>query len=344
MEDAQWLSVAAGPGAVLRWARATGLVADEGEERRLAAMKLDVLAEGALPRSGMQNVALTARWAVFICCVDDLVDRCGLGLVPGEAEEFTAPLRAVLAGDGGTPLARRPAYARVLKELWEHTSAGMSLQWRGRFTADYIDFLDATEEEVALRRDGVRLTVAQYVQLRRRTITLLPLLDVLERTGDAPMVECEQVGDRLGELRRALADVAGWVNDLASAADDAAAGQDNLVTALAWQEKCCLAEARQRATAMIAERRSTFHTIAAALRTGREVPPQLRQDVRRYVDLTQTFLTATLRWLAATGRFTPGPGLACVDASGPRPRRLGCCPMNAASSNAHTTTHAKRPR
>nr|WP_093804163.1 terpene synthase family protein [Streptomyces sp. Wb2n-11] len=220
----------------------------------------------------------------------------------------------------------------------------MLAQWKERFTADYTDFLDATEEEVALRRDAVRLTVAQYVQLRRRTITLLPLLDVLERTGDAPMVECEQVGDRLGELRRAVADVAGWVNDLASAADDTTAGQDNLVTALARQENCCLAEARQRAAAMIAERRSTFHTIATTLRTGREVPPPLRQDMRRYVDLTQTFLTATLRWLPATGRFAPNSGPAPVDASGPRPRPLGCCPRDAASRNAHTTTHAKRPR
>ncbi|MGW7328280.1 terpene synthase family protein [Streptomyces sp. NPDC054840] len=288
-------------------------------------------------------MALTAQWAVFICCVDDLVDRGGLGTVPGEVEEFTAPLREVLAGGGGPPPARRPAYARVLQELWAHTSAGMPAQWKERFTADYTDFLDATEEEVALRRDGVRLTVAQYVRLRRRTITLLPLLDVLERTGDAPMVECEQVGDRLGELRRAVADIAGWVNDLVSAADDTAVGQDNLVTTLARQESCCLAEARQRAAAMISERRSTFHTVATTLRTGREVPAPLRQDMRRYVDLTQTFLTATLRWLTATGRFASDAGPAPADALAPQHRPVGCCPTNAASRNAHTPTHAKRP-
>ncbi|WP_176710360.1 hypothetical protein [Streptomyces sp. Wb2n-11] len=46
MEDAQSLSVSVGPGAVLRWAQAMGLVADEGEERRLAAMKLDMPPKG----------------------------------------------------------------------------------------------------------------------------------------------------------------------------------------------------------------------------------------------------------------------------------------------------------
>jgi hypothetical protein len=187
-----------------------GLAADEGEQRRLAAMGLEVLAAGALPRAGTRDVALTAQWAAFICLVDDMIDRRGTGLVPGEVEKVTAPLREVLAvGDGVRPAATS-VHAVVLRGLWERTAEGMPDRWRERFTEDYTDFLDATEEEVALRRDGVRLSLEPYVRLRRRTITLLPLLDVLERTGHAPWVECGQVSVRLGELRQALADVAGW--------------------------------------------------------------------------------------------------------------------------------------
>ncbi|MYV41895.1 hypothetical protein GT030_24260 [Streptomyces sp. SID1328] len=308
MDDPQTGPVGPGSEAVLRWARTVGLVADEGERRRLAAMRLEALAEGALPQAGTCDVALTAQWAVFICLVDDMIDRRGMGVVPGAVEKFTAPLREVLAVGGGLlPVATSP-HAVVLRGLWERTAEGMSARWRERFTEDYTDFLDATEEEVALRRNGVRLSFEPYVQLRRRTITLLPLLDVLERTGNAPWVECGQVSARLGELRRALADVAGWANDLASAADDAAAGQDNLVTVLARQDGCSPAAARARAAALIAERRRDFSTAATALRTGHGVPPERQADVRRYVDLTQTFMAATLQWLARTGRFTPEPG------------------------------------
>lgn len=197
-------------------------------------------------------MALTAQWAVFICWVDDMIDRRGMGLVAGEVEEFTAPLREVLASGGGLmPAATAAPHAAVLRGLWERTTEGMSARWRERFTADYTDFLDATEEEVALRRNGVRLPLEPYVRLRRRTITLLPLLDVLERTGNAPLVECPQVSALLGELRQALADVAGWANDLASAADDAAAGQDNLVTVLARQDGCSLPAGRARAAGMV---------------------------------------------------------------------------------------------
>ncbi|SFN95747.1 hypothetical protein SAMN04487980_104024 [Streptomyces sp. cf124] len=271
-------------------------------------MRLEVLAEEALPRAGALDVALTAQWAVFICLVDDMIDRRGMGVVPGAVEKFTAPLRDVLAVGGGAPPAATSVHAVVLRGLWERTAEGMSARWRERFTDDYTDFLDATEEEVALRRNGVRLSFEPYVQLRRRTITLLPLLDVLERTGNAPWVECGQVSARLGELRQVLADVAGWTNDLASAADDAAAGQDNLVTVLARQDGCSLAAARARAAALVAERRRDFSTAATALRAGHGVPPERQADVGRYVDLTQTFMAATLRWLARTGRFTPEPG------------------------------------
>ncbi|MBB6422014.1 terpene synthase family protein [Streptomyces sp. AK010] len=247
MDAPQTGSGSSRPGMVLRWARAVGLVGDEVEQRRLAAMRLEALAEWALPRAGAQDVALTAQWAVFICWVDDLIDRRGMGVVTGEVEELTAPLREILTAGGGLMSAATAPYAAVLRGLWERTAEGMSAQWRERFTADYTDFLDATEEEVALRRHGVRLSLEPYVRLRRRTITLLPLLDVLERTGNAPLVECPQVSARLGELRQALADVAGWANDLASAADDAAAGQDNLVTVLARQDGCSLPAARARA-------------------------------------------------------------------------------------------------
>jgi hypothetical protein len=183
----------------------------------------------------------------------------------------------------------------------------MSARWQARCTADYTDFLDACEQEVALRRAGVRLPLADYLELRCRTITLLPMLDVLERTGNAPLVEDARVDAGLRDLRRAVADVAGWANDLASAADDEAAGQDNLVALLARRDDCSTGAARLRAAAMIEERRAGFGATAAALRAEMGLPQDRREELRRYVDLVETFMAATLHWLAVTGRFTPEP-------------------------------------
>ncbi|WP_405365168.1 terpene synthase family protein [Kitasatospora sp. NBC_00039] len=277
---------------------------DARGERRLGAMRLDVLAGRALPRGDPADVALTAQWATFICWVDDQIDRRGLGSAPGELERFTAPLRRVLAPDA-EPSTAAPPHAVVLAGLWERTAAGMSARWRARFTADYTDFLDACEQEAALRRAEVRLPLAAYLELRRRTITLLPMLDVLERTGHAELLEDPRVDDRLRDLRLVVADVAGWANDLASAADDEAAGQDNLMALLARRNHCSTGAAGLRAAAMVEERRAAFRTTAAALRATPGLPQDRLEELRRYVDMVETFMAATLHWLAVTGRFAP---------------------------------------
>ncbi|MER7768671.1 terpene synthase family protein [Kitasatospora sp. NPDC096140] len=306
MADSASDPVALGAEAVVSWACESGLVADSHAQRRLASMRLEVLAGGALPQGDAADVALTAQWAVFICWVDDRIDRRGLGSVPGELERFTAPLRRVLVPDTGMPNAASPQ-AVVLAGLWERTATGMSARWRERFTADYADFLDACEQEVALRRAGIRLPLAGYLELRRRTITLLPMLDVLERTGHAPLVEDPRVDAPLQDLRRAVADIAGWANDLASVADDQAVGQENLVTLLARRDDCSTDAARLRAAAMIEERRVSLAVTAAALRAEIGLPQDRREELRRYVDLVETFMAATLHWLAVTGRFTCAP-------------------------------------
>ncbi|MEU9097328.1 terpene synthase family protein [Streptomyces sp. NPDC048361] len=290
-------------GQVLEWARAHGLVADVPGERRLAAMRLDVLAGGALPHGAKVDVLLTVQWAVFICWVDDCIDRGGLAGSPGSLDLFTTPLRQILQ-PGAVPSARvMSPHVSVLAGLWARTALGMPARWRERFAREYADFLDATEQEVALRHAGAALSVADYVRLRRRTITLVPMLTVLERTGHALMVEDPRVDSRVRDLRWALADIAGWANDLASGAHDELAGQDNLVAVIARQDGCSADLARVRAQAMLDQRRRDFASTAQTLRTT-PLPAARAEELGRYLDLVEQFMSATLHWLSTTGRFT----------------------------------------
>ncbi|MEV6048359.1 terpene synthase family protein [Streptomyces xanthochromogenes] len=305
-------------GQVLEWARAHGLVADEPGERRLAAMRLDVLAGGALPHGAEADVLLTVQWAVFICWVDDFIDRGGLAHSPRSLEAFTMPLRRVLQPGAAPSVGVMSPHVSVLAWLWEQTALGMPDRWRERFAREYADFLDATEQEVALRQAGAALSVADYVRLRRRTITLVPMLTVLERTGHALMVEDPRVDLRVRDLRWALADIAGWANDLASGADDELAGQDNLVAVIAREGGCSAALARVRARAMIDQRRRDFASLAQALRTT-PLPADRGTELGRYVALVEQFMSATLHWLSTTGRFTSGTNTSVVSQTPTRP-------------------------
>lgn len=295
--------------ALLRWAWQEGVVGDTAAERRLAAMRLEKLACAALPHSPAADVVLTVQWTAFVCWVDDEIDRQGLGSRPEALLDFTASLRHALTGrrrGGGTVAGR---HAGVLARLVERTDPGRQGRWRERFAAHYTDFLDATEEEVALRRAGTRLQLGAYVGLRRRTITMLPLLDVLERTGRTVLAEDPGVDAELSEIREAAADIAGWANDLASQDDDQSVGQDNLVTVLAHHDHTSLAAARVRAATMIHQRHRGLTAAASRLRAASGLPPEQHEQLRGYVDVVERITAANLHWLAGSGRYTPDAAL-----------------------------------
>ncbi|MFE7766148.1 terpene synthase family protein [Streptomyces sp. NPDC057438] len=304
MVDRAGEAVPAGHEAVLRWARDTGLVTGEHEERRLARMRLTILASGALPGGDLADVVLTAQWAAFICCLDDHIDRRDLGMAARDLEQLTAPLRRVLASDADLREVTG-RHARVLADLFARTAAGMSAAWRRRLVQDYTDFLDATEQEVTIRQSATQLTTDAYVRLRRRTITVLPMLTVLERTGHAPLPEDlpPELEADLAALRRAGADIAGWVNDLASACDDATVGQDNLVTLIARGDGCDTSTARRRVSARITQRQKDFRITAGELRETCTLPPDEAAELGAYVTQVERYVTASLTWMARTNRY-----------------------------------------
>ncbi|MDT0611072.1 terpene synthase family protein [Streptomyces lancefieldiae] len=284
---------------MLAWARGLGLVADAFEEKRLVAMRLGAFACLTVPRASAGDLALTAQWAAFICLVDDRFDRSRTEVRPKEvAALFDRLLDVVTSGAAGTGSGTEQA----LDDLWRRTAPRMSARWRERFVADYRDFALATCEEAAGRADGVRLGLSDYVVRRRRTITALPMADILECTAGAPWPGLPGGEDLVRSLRQAAADVAGWTNDLVSAEEDLREDRDNLVTVLSRARGCPLSSAHEQVTLMRNDRIRDFHSLAASL-TTMAGPGTGPDAVRRYVAALGQFVSATLHWLGVTDRF-----------------------------------------
>lgn len=262
-------------------------------------MRLGKLAELAVPEASDADLELTAQWAAFICLVDDRFDRSRVDIRPEEvASLFTRLLDVITGGAAGSV----SGIEQALDDLWRRTAPRMSTQWRERFVADYRDFALAMQEEAAGRTDRVPMGLSDYVLRRRRTITALPLADILECTAGAPWPGLPMGEDLMRALRRAVADVAGWSNDLVSAEDDLREDRDNLVTVLSRERGCSLSSAREQATAMRDDRVRDFHALAASL-TAMTLPGTEREEVRRYVAALGSFVAATLHWLGVTHRF-----------------------------------------
>ncbi|WP_143138332.1 terpene synthase family protein [Streptomyces mirabilis] len=285
--------------AVLAWAQHLQLVTDTFEEKRLAAMRLGEFAALIVPEASFCDLELTAQWAAFICLVDDRFDRGGLSSRPDEVGALFRRLLNVMVQ--GRATGSDSGVEAALDNLWRRTAPRMSMQWRDRFLADYRDFALATREEAASHRDRVHLRLSDYVLRRRRTITALPMADILECTTGAPWPGLPDE-TRMRALRLAAADVAGWANDLVSAEDDLLEGRDNLVTVLGRERGCSLSLAREQVTRMRDRRIQDFHALAASL-TAEAAPGTEREMVRRYVAGLESFVAATLHWLGVTGRF-----------------------------------------
>jgi hypothetical protein len=297
--------------AVLAWARDLRLVAGAFEEKRLVAMRLGEFAGLTVPGASACDLELTAQWAAFICLVDDRFDRSRVDVHPEEVASLFNRLLDVITG-GGAP-GSGSGMEQALDDLWRRTAPRMSTPWRERFVADYRDFALATREEAAGRADRVRLGLSDYVLRRRRTITALPMADILECTADAPWPSLSGGEDLMRALRMAAADVAGWTNDLVSAEDDLREDRDNLVTLLSRERGCSRSSAREQVTTMRNDRVRDFHALAASL-TAKVAPGTERDGVRRYVTALGSFVAATLHWLGVTHRFDarwsplrPGP-------------------------------------
>ncbi|WP_405876600.1 terpene synthase family protein [Streptomyces sp. NBC_01136] len=294
-------------GQLLRWAQQVGLASSTSEQQRLAAMGLDVLAMRMVPTADERDVALTAQWSAFICLVDDYFDRDLRGTLASRAESVLQRLLSVLAGEEPQPDSTGPEVA--LADLWRRTAPRMSPRWRDRFIADYTDFGRATCEEAVHRERRHQLPLDTYMALRRRTITVLPMTDIVECTAAASLPDSPELfeqcaeGTRLRALRCAGADVVGWTNDLASAEADRRRGQNNLLTVMEHERGCSSAESRTAVVSMRDARLRDFRSLALRLSDGRGLPSAARACVAAYTAAVCDLVNASLYWLDRTGRF-----------------------------------------
>ncbi|WAS90983.1 terpene synthase family protein [Nannocystis punicea] len=283
------------------WAARVGLVTTDRDHRRLAKMGQGRMAGWLAPHADPGELALLAQWGAFIALVDDIYDRDSQA-GPAQVDDLMDRLVAVVTHSSVDHDTSIPA-VRALVDLWPRSVAGAARGWAPRFAEHYRRFADATREEARLRAGGVRLDLKRYLELRRHTITAMPVLDLIERTLPAE-------ADALDELRWMVVDAIAWTNDLASAERELAEGADNLVGVVAREHRCDRHEAAAIVRAMLDERMDDFDDAAAALTTAG--PWQAGLGPR--LALLRAARDGSLAWQGETHRNRAEPS----DAGGPR--------------------------
>jgi Terpene synthase family 2, C-terminal metal binding len=274
------------------WAARFGLVATADERDRLGRMGQGRMAGLVAPPASPAELDLLAQWGALIALVDDGFDRAE---APGAPDEVRRALDALVHVIADAPVPQQeltePAQ-RATADLWARTVAGASVGWRDHFVTTYRRFVQATYEEAVLRANGSAPTLEGYVALRRETITVLPMLAVLERA--------RSIEPALDALREIVADIVGWTNDLASAARERAEGSDelNLVSVLQRERPCDAVEAAAVAREMLGERMDAFdEAVRQVLAVERG-----QAGMGERIAAIRTFRDGALAWQGETGR------------------------------------------
>ncbi|MGW1641559.1 terpene synthase family protein [Streptomyces lavendulae] len=282
--SAQWHGAES---AAVAWAVRWGLVEGEAGTRRLASCAQGRMAGYIAPSAAPGELELLACWGAFIVLVDDGFDRGREPASPADVRAVLEPLVAVLDGAGTT--VSTPGVL-ALRDLCQRTLVGAVPGWAARLAAAYRSFAEATVEEARWREAGHLPTLAEYVELRRRTITVAPLLLVAERLAAAwPALE---------ELHDVCADVVAWTNDLIDAGT-AEPGQISLVDVLARERGLGRGEAAAQARTMIEDRLDDFDTAAARLTATGPRPGNARERV----EAVRTFMAGSVAWQGESRRY-----------------------------------------
>ncbi|WP_408888424.1 terpene synthase family protein [Myxococcus faecalis] len=215
----------------LDWARASGLVTNEIDERRYGSWDIADLAARWLPRASGARLDLAVDAIVVGTLIDEQFDGAR-DIPPEQVRADCETLLAVLQVEG-PPSSPVGVLATALADVWARTCRGASLEWRRRAARHWRWFLEAFPEEARWRQGSVRLTRDRFLALRRKSGLVYMMMDLTEKANGFETTERARQVPGVQQLLDLTADLIDTMNDVCSFEKERARGDvHNLVLVL----------------------------------------------------------------------------------------------------------------
>lgn len=290
----------------LDWTRARRLVRSEEGLREFASWDLPQAVGRTYPYADAGDLTMLTNWFTFAFLFDDQfdgapADRCDQVAAvahemanvpyraPGSLPDLVCPITLAWAG------------------LWPQIREGMSETWQARFAGDWARYMEAHAREVRIAAEGVTLTVAEYIALRRRTVGVLPCLDLTERSRNREVPAHVMAHPVMRELRDAAAETIAFMNDVHSLErEERHHDPHNLVLVLERELGC------SRARALTEAIRITCERLDDVVRLQDRVPglcdayglgPAERDAVEIAVEGVRNWIRGNYDWALNSGRY-----------------------------------------
>ncbi|MFF1411217.1 terpene cyclase [Streptomyces sp. NPDC058289] len=215
----------------LAWMRETGLIVDAapapGQYQSDRYVRCDVARLTAMgwPMATGVDLDLVSDWMGWILVFDDMFDG-PLGRDPARCRTVVERMISILHRGADPATEPLSPVERGFADLWERSTAGMSVQWRARAAQNYESYFISYVHEAVGRERGRIPGLEEFLLIRRSSVALDIVFDLLERVAG---FEVPLVALRSPELRTARqlgADLPWLTNDFASLEKEEASGDN----------------------------------------------------------------------------------------------------------------------
>jgi len=201
---------------------------------------------------------------------------------------------------------QEPDLSKLSRDLWLRCTRDGGSGFHARLRENLGLFFDARHIQATHRQAGVIPTTQDYIDIRRDSSGLKPLMDFLEYTLHIDLPDCVVEDPFIRSLKQSVNDFCTWSNDIFSFNKEQACGETyNTVIILMKVEGRSLQDAVGCAGDMCFKALDTFRESRRSLPTwGLEID----RDVDRYVRSLEGWLTANLHWSFMSGRYFGAKG------------------------------------
>jgi hypothetical protein len=222
------------------------------------------------PTAGPAELCLTADLFLWLTAFDDVHGEAEGARDPALLVRRTAEFVPLLAGAGG-PGAGADPFTVALGDLLGRLAERADAERYARLTSHLRDSLFGILWEAHHLGDRAAVGLDDYLAMRPYGVFVRTVMASAEIVLGHRLSDEERALPALHEAEAAVADLAGWINDLASYAREAAGGGPpplSLPTLLAREHGCDLAGAFALASRMCEERAATARARIDELTAG----------------------------------------------------------------------------
>ncbi|KAF8514883.1 terpenoid synthase [Hysterangium stoloniferum] len=299
-----------------QWYRNAFDVLSKEQERRLSVLKASNVAASIYDDASEHHLRVACDLMNLILLYGDLTDEIGVVNNKMAADLMMNALWFPNAYkpthvEGKWQPNHEPAVGRLARDLWKRCVQDSKPGFRDRFIESMALFADARHVQADHREKHTVPSLDEYIDIRRNSSGLKPLIDILEYTLQIDLPSDVISHPTMDSLKECVNDFCTWSNDIFSFNKEQACGDTyNMVIILMETHALELQDAVDYVGDMCITTLDKFREYKQDLpKWGTEVD----RDVARFIRGLENWLIACLHWSFISGRYFGAQGLVARD-------------------------------